>query len=74
MEETKLTIELGRKYKLRNGFITSPIRKARNGGDYKFEAVVREPNFTKASMFSWKSNGKFLTDQAEHIYDIIAPH
>ncbi len=66
-----LKLKIGETYKLRNGLITSPLRKSNNGTNYKFEADVIEPHYEVPSIYSWKLNGRFLTDSVDNRYDII---
>ena len=69
MENSK--IEIGKSYILRNGLKTSKIKLSNNGTKYIFEAEVKEENRENNSVFYWKANGKFLTNEIEHKHDII---
>ena len=66
-------IEIGQKYRLRNGLETSEIKRANNGTNYIFEASVKEPEYETPSIMAWKWNGKFLTNSIDHKFDIIEP-
>jgi len=71
MIETELLIEVGKSYKLRNGLITSPIRKSNDGTNYIFEADVDEYPGKGLSVMSWLRNGSLLVRNREHKHDII---
>lgn len=66
-----IIIKEGKKYQLRNGIKTEVLKKANNGTNYKFEAKVKEPQYDSFSVLSWKSNGRYLTDNKDHDKDII---
>jgi len=69
--EKQLKLEVGKKYILRNGLTTGPLRTATNGTSYKFEANVKEPEHTTDSIRAWLPSGKFLTEGVDNKYDII---
>lgn len=69
MENSK--IEVGKSYILRNGLKTSEIKLSNNGTQYIFEAEVKEEDKENISVFYWKANGKFLTNEINHKHDII---
>lgn len=70
-ETNPLKIEIGKSYTLRNGLKTSDIKLSKNSTIYIFEAEVKEEHKENNSIFYWKANGKFLTDDVEHKHDII---
>ena len=63
-------LEIGKVYTLRNGLKTKPLRKSK-GGNYKFEANVKELQHETESVMYWKPNGKSLLDYIDHEHDII---
>lgn len=69
MEDLK--IEVGKKYKLRNGLVTEEIKLADNGTSYVFEAKVLEAGFYHRSILYWKRDGSFLISGTESKLDII---
>ncbi len=71
MTDELLIIEIGKKYLLRNGLKTQILKVANNGTNYKFEAEVKEECHKTNSIFAWKHNGKFVTDDINHKFDII---
>ena len=66
----KMLFESGKIYKLRNGLITSELRTANNGTNYKFEAEVLEQAHTEPSVLCWLKNGRYLTNTLDNEYDI----
>lgn len=62
---------VGKRYMLRNGMTTSPIRTSNNGTNYVFEADIYVPGYATPSVFSWLRNGSFLTVAESHRYDIV---
>jgi hypothetical protein len=64
-------IQIGQKYRLRNGLETSEIRLANNGTNYIFESEVIEPEHETPSIMAWNKNGRFLADGIESRLDII---
>jgi hypothetical protein len=63
--------QIGKRYTLRNGLTTSPLRKANNGTNYKFEADVDEPPHKTPSVLAWLKTGEYLFVGKENRYDII---
>jgi len=70
-EEESVVLSVGERYELRNGLVTSPLRLANNGTNYKFEADVDEFPGRALSVMAWLSNGSSLTRNHEHPKDII---
>lgn len=67
-----MIIQEGKKYILRNGLITEPIKKNDpKQGNYIFEAKVKELQHEKKSVFYWLANGSALLRYREHKHDII---
>ena len=60
-------------YELRNGLITEPLKKLNDMGNYKFEARVHTPEHKRASIMSWTTMGRYLTNKKEDIcrFDIV---
>ena len=68
----KIVLEVGKRYKLRNGCETGPIRFNENcGTSYKFEAEVNEPHYDTPSIMCWLSCGSFLLRDREMPKDIV---
>ena len=71
MEKPKLVLRVGKKYILRNGLITEPL-KLNTITNYKFEAaLIGEQHFKSATIACWLQGGAFLTNAQEHPLDII---
>ncbi len=71
VESKNVYLKIGKRYILRNGIITEPIEKSKNGTSYRICASVKEPQFEKLSIMSWLENGKFLSSNIEHEHDIV---
>ena len=69
--EEKFKLEIGKQYLLRNGLITSPLRKSSDNTNYRFEADVDTHPGKGLSILSWLPGGKYLTNLLENYYDII---
>jgi hypothetical protein len=69
MENSK--IEIGKTYTLRNGLKTSEIKLSNNNTAYIFQAEVKEKRHKDKSVFTWKANGRYLTNDLPHKHDII---
>jgi len=66
VEETnELKLKAGKRYKMRNGFITPPLKYVDNGTRYNFEVKIG------IYFYSWLYNGKTLTQAIEHKHDLI---
>ena len=61
---------VGKRYILRNGLTTSPIRKC-GVTNYIYEAEVQEPAYYTPSVFNWLNNGSYLTRQDPNRFDIV---
>lgn len=66
MENNLLKLKIGQRYVLRNGKITEPIQKDKNGTNYEYFFVSNEGYF-KHYLF----NGRYLSHNIEHSEDII---
>lgn len=63
------TIKIGKRYILRNGVITDKLQKSNCGTKYIFEAKTNEGDMQ--TVYSWKENGRFLTDSKDNSKDIV---
>jgi len=66
-----LILEVGKRYQLRNGLVTSPLRLGDTLTNYKFEAEVDEFPGKALSIMAWLPDGSFLTRGHENRHDII---
>jgi hypothetical protein len=67
-----IQLEVGKRYVLRNGIITGPLRTANNGTNYKYEAEFYEyDGQEKPYIFAWLENGSHLHANIENRYDIV---
>ena len=67
-----ITIEKGKRYRLRNGLETAEMTESNNGTNYKFEAEVKEPQHNTPSVYSWLGNGRYLNRHQESKFDIMS--
>ena len=67
-----MILEIGRRYRLRNGLVTGPLRfDADCGTSYKFEATVYEPPHKTPSIMCWLNSGSSLLRDREMTKDIV---
>tara|TARA_R110000851_G_scaffold185935_3_gene335215 strand:+ start:5042 stop:5269 length:228 start_codon:yes stop_codon:yes gene_type:complete len=72
MDISEIELEVGSTYQLRNGFKTGKVYLSNCGTNYKFQAVLLNQRKERTGyMFSWLSNGSFLTRGRENRFDII---
>lgn len=69
--ELVLGLEIEKRYMLRNGLVTSPLRKSDNGTRYIFEADVIESSDGTPSVLSWLATGEYLSAATDNRYDIV---
>ena len=60
MAEQNIKLEEGKRYILKNGEITEPMKKDKNGTNYKFCTISKEGYFS-----FWLENGKKFSDNIE---------
>ena len=70
-KEKPMEIEVGKRYKLRNGLLTTKIRFSNNRTRYIFEAKVREPWHKKLSVMCWLESGRYIVNGHDNRFDII---
>jgi hypothetical protein len=71
IENEILKLEVGKKYKLRNGLVTSPLRITENTGNYIYEAEVDEYPGRPVSVLSWLAGGHYLLRYKDNDKDIV---
>ena len=65
-------IKQGKRYRLRNGATTSPVRYSYNQTNYVFESnMIEKDGKDTGSILSWSKNGKYFSHCTESKYDII---
>ena len=70
-EQDILIIEEGKRYKLRNGLVTTPVEIVTHGGNYKFEAKFDEFPGRALTVGGWLQGGHYLLRDREHKHDMI---
>jgi len=66
-----MELQIGKQYYTRNGLKTEPLRESNNGTNYKFEAVMYEPQHKTPSIRDWLPNGRYLTGEIQHGFDLV---
>lgn len=67
-----IQLEVGKRYVLRNGIVTGPLRIANNGTNYIYEAEIYEYEEQVTPYIpSWLKNGSRLHSTIENEYDIV---
>jgi hypothetical protein len=67
----KLILKEGKRYKLRNGLITTPLKIDKSGGNYKFEASFDEFPGRLHTVGCWLQGGHYLLRDEKHPNDIV---
>ena len=68
-----MKIKTGKRYVTRNGIVTPPLDRARNGTNYKWGAWIQEPDYPDGDLTrcDWLDSGHFLTPLQDHRLDLI---
>jgi hypothetical protein len=67
-----MTLKEGKQYVTRSGLVTTPLSFDKNSGtNYRFEAMVKEPQHPTPSFMAWLRNGSYLTQTMEHELDLV---
>ena len=66
-----MKLQLGKKYRTRNGLMTGPLIKSGNGTNYTFAAFIYEPEFENESFLCWTENGEYIAPGEENRLDLI---
>lgn len=67
----KIKIKVGKRYKTRNGLITTPIQKSNDGTNYRFQATLGPDAGGDRGIHSWLSTGSLISDGYTHRLDLV---